>query len=118
VRTDVDVAAEAAEAIRELCHSTITVNPAARVGDVYLVTAELSSLGHRLGQASTQLAQLLDRRLNNGALTSDNGGDPTAGIKAATEQLRLASAAARMVGEHMAAAQNAIAMIADEPNDS
>jgi hypothetical protein len=108
-----DDASTANEAVRSLCHATIVFDPDATVGDVYWATADLSSLGHRLAQAAEQLAALLEHRLSVGSLVADDGRDPLDAITAATEGLRLAAASAVVLGERMAAAQNAIAMIAD-----
>jgi hypothetical protein len=108
-----DDASTANEALRSLCHATIVFDPDARVGDVYWASADLSSLGHRLAQAAEQLAALLEHRLTVGSLVADDGRDPLDAITVASNELRLSAASAVALGERMAAAQNAIAMIAD-----
>lgn len=97
----------AAGAIRALNHLTGNGNPVP-APMVYEVLGELATLGHRLPQALTQLAQGLDRSLDSFTVT-DTRGNPQASVIVANELLTQAAVLAQQLGEALTAAQQAIA---------
>ncbi|KHL02495.1 hypothetical protein [Sinomonas humi] len=94
------------EAIRGICHASGT-DPAPTV---YRVLGNLKgATGHMLDQALRQLAAGLEHSLEAYDVYEDDGRDPAESVAAAAGHLRAAGALAAQLGEHLEAAQQAIA---------
>lgn len=111
-----EIADEAAEAIRALCHATLPADgfPGLEYPvDAYHVLGSLELLASRLPQLLTQLAAFLQRELQADLVTIAGGefyGDPLGAIGTASEELEgVAVQTARQLAEAIDAAQQAIA---------
>lgn len=94
------------ESVRAICHQSQT-HPAPTV---YRVLGNLKgATGHMLAQALQQLAAGLERSLTEYEVTEYEGKDPAESVAAAAEHMRAAARLATELGEHLGAAQNAIA---------
>jgi hypothetical protein len=109
--TPAEVAAGAAESIRTLNYSTR--DDLHFPGDVYMVLGALSMLAGRLPQTLQQLANFLERQLQDGVIGIDTGtrsdGDPLTAVSAsATALLNDAAPAAATLQAALDRAQQAI----------
>lgn len=102
----VNVADTAYDALRALAHLTRATHPAP---EVYRILGNLKNFGSFLPQISEQLAQGLERSLQEYDVTDDEGKDPAASVALAGEHLARAAKLAQQMGEELAQAQNAIA---------
>ncbi len=112
-----ELAAQAAEAVRELNHLTYTPG-ALSVPDSYTVIVELVDLAYRSAQLLDQLAANLAARHQAGGLRLDAIGqeqftNPETAVEAGRGSLARAATTARLVGLSLTDAQNTIATIAD-----
>jgi hypothetical protein len=94
------------ESVRAICHDGRT-HPAPTV---YRVLGNLKgAAGPMLAQALNQLADGLERSLNEYDVYEDNGSDPAQSVATAAQHMRLAAHLAAELGDHLSEAQNAIA---------
>lgn len=96
----------ALESIRAINH--LTLGQAVPAPVLYDVLGNLKGVGHSLPQALTQLADGLQRSLEEYQVF-DRDGDPAANVDRAREHLAMAALAARTLGAELEAAQSAIA---------
>lgn len=94
------------ESIRAINH--LTFGHAVPAPVLYDVLGNLKGVGHMLPQALTQLADGLQRSLEEFQVY-DRDGDPNANVDRAREHLAMAAMAARTLGAELEAAQSAIA---------
>ncbi len=112
-----DLAAQAAEAVRELNH--LTYQPGALpVPGSYTIIAELVDLAYRSGQLLDQLAANLTARHHLGGLRLDAIGreqftNPEAAVKTGRNALTGAARTARLLARALTDAQDVTATIAD-----
>lgn len=102
------LADEAAEAVREINHVTIT-GPALPAPAIYEVLGCLKLVGYGLGQANRQLAARLSDSATMFELYECDGRDPGDSISAAMTALQRAAEHAQAVGVLLDTAQSSIA---------
>ncbi|AYG03881.1 hypothetical protein [Gryllotalpicola protaetiae] len=104
--TDADTAYEA---IRAINHATIW-SGGIPAPTIYSVLGNLkTAIGFGTEQALGQLADRLVDSLDEYDVIEDSGGNPAESVAAAVDHLRAAAALAGQIGNHVSAAQNAIA---------
>jgi hypothetical protein len=97
------------EAIRALNHATIW-GGGTPAPTIYAVLGNLkTALGYGAQQALNQLGERLVDSLYEFDVTEDDGRSPTESVSAALDHLRVAAHLAEQIGEHLSAAQSAIA---------
>ncbi|MEU1439761.1 hypothetical protein [Streptomyces mirabilis] len=103
-----DLAAEAAEAIRNFNHATQSVKgELAYPGDAYETVASLKILTQRLPQSFDQLSDFLGRLAKTGAVTADYGA-PDGHLAEARSALASAAIVAQTLTEYLDRAQSAL----------
>lgn len=97
----------ARESIRAINH--ITLGRTLPAPFIYEVLGNLRGMVDALPQAFNQLSLTLAKSLDEFEVFEDDGGDPSARTKEATDHLVLAAHLADQLGNELAAAQTAIA---------
>ena len=106
----VELADDAYEAIRAINHATITCPRGLPAPIVYGMLGSLKlGMGYSLNQALNQLGDNLARSLDHYDVYEDDGREPAESVAIARDHMLAAAALAAQIGEHLAAAQNAIA---------
>ncbi|MGW3754697.1 hypothetical protein ACWD7C_38815 [Streptomyces sp. NPDC005134] len=107
--TPKDLAAQAAEAIRNFNHATQSAKDELTYpGDAYEVVASLKVLTQRLPQSFEQLSHFLGVLAKTGAVTADYGA-PDEHLTEARSALASAALIAQTLTEHLDRAHNALA---------
>lgn len=96
----------ASESIRAINH--LTVGQAVPAPVLYDVLGNLKGVGHRMPQVLAQLADGLQRCLDEDRVY-DRDGDPATNVELARDHLAATADAARTLGAELEAAQSAIA---------